>query len=223
MEVLSNSVGRKVTMAVTGLVMVLFVIAHLLGNLTIFAGPDAIDAYAAKLHSLGPILWISELVLAVMLGLHVIFGIVLTLENRAAKPERYAVKNMMKATFAGQTMIWTGLLLLAFIVYHLLQFTLRVTPDIVLGHDAKGRIDVFTMVLSSIRVIPIALVYLAAMVALFLHLYHGIQSIFQTISLTNDKARPQYERYGRLLSVLLLLGYCSIPILILAGFGVFAR
>ena len=223
MEVLSNTVGRKVMMAVTGLFMVLFVVVHLLGNSSIFAGPDGINAYAAKLHGLGPFVWISRLFLGALLALHVIFGILLTLENKAAKPGKYAVKEMAKATFAGETMIWTGLLLLAFIVYHLLQFTARVTPDIVLGNDAKGRVDVFTMVVSSFRVIPISLVYLAAMVALFLHLSHGIQSIFQTIGLTNDKALLQYERYGTLLAVLFLLGYCSIPVLILAGFGIFSR
>jgi succinate dehydrogenase / fumarate reductase cytochrome b subunit len=223
MEVLSNTVGKKVTMAVTGLFMVLFVVVHLLGNSSIFAGPDGINAYAAKLHGLGPVVWISRLVLGALLVLHVIVGILLTLENRAAKPGKYAVQKLAKATFASKTMIWTGLLLLSFIVYHLLQFTARVTPDIVLGHDAQGRVDVFTMVVSSFRVAPIALVYVAAMVTLFLHLYHGIQSTFQTIGLTNDKALPQYERYGKLLSVLFLLGYSSIPVLVLAGFGVFAR
>jgi succinate dehydrogenase / fumarate reductase cytochrome b subunit len=223
MEVLSNTVGRKVTMAVTGLLMVLFVVVHLLGNSSIFAGPGGINAYAAKLHSLGPVVWIFRVVLGALLGLHVIVGVLLTLENWAAKPGKYAVKKMAKATFASETMIWTGLLLLFFIVYHLLQFTARVTPDVVLGHDTQGRVDVFTMVVSSFRIVPIALVYVAAMVTLFLHLSHGIQSIFQTIGLTNDKALPQYERYGKLLSVLFLLGYSSIPILVLVGFGVFAR
>jgi succinate dehydrogenase / fumarate reductase, cytochrome b subunit len=223
MQLLSNTVGRKVLMAVTGLFMVLFVVVHLLGNSSIFAGPDGINAYAAKLHGLGPFVWISRLFLGAMLAFHVVLGVLLTLENNAANPARYAVKKMAKATFASETMIWTGLLLLSFIVYHLLQFTARVTPDIVLGNDAKGRVDVFTMVVSSLRVTPISLAYLAAMVTLFLHLSHGIQSIFQTIGLTNDKALPQYERYGKLLSVLFLLGYSSIPVLILAGFGIFAR
>ena len=223
MQLLSNTVGRKVLMAATGLFMVLFVVVHLLGNSSIFAGPDGINAYAAKLHGLGPFVWVFRIVMGVLLAVHVLFGVLLTLENRAANPGKYAVKKMLKATFASETMIWTGLLLLGFIVYHLLQFTARVTPDIVLGNDAKGRVDVFTMVVSSFRLTPISLVYIAAMVVLFLHLSHGIQSIFQSIGLSNDKALPQYERYGKLLSVLFLLGYCSIPLLILAGFGIFAR
>ena len=114
-------------------------------------------------------------------------------------------------------MIWTGLLLLAFIVYHLLQFTVRVTPDIVLGNDAKNRVDVFTMVFSSFRITPIALLYVAAMVTLFLHLSHGIQSIFQTLGLNNDKTMPQFGALGKVLSALFLVGYSAIPVLILAG------
>jgi len=210
-------------MAATGLFMVLFIVVHLLGNSSIFAGPDGINAYAAKLHGLGPFVWVFRLFMGALLAIHVVFGVLLTLENWAANPGKYAVKKMLKATFASETMIWTGLLLLCFVVYHLLQFTVRITPDIVLGNDAKGRVDVFTMVVSSFRVTPISLVYLAAMVTLFLHLSHGIQSIFQSIGLSNDKALLQYERYGTLLAVLFLLGYCSIPVLILAGFGIFAR
>jgi succinate dehydrogenase / fumarate reductase cytochrome b subunit len=223
MQLLSNTVGKKVLMAVTGLFMVLFVVVHLLGNSSVFAGPDGINAYAEKLHGLGPFVWVFRLFMGAMLAIHVVFGVLLTLENQAANPGKYAVKKMLKATFASETMIWTGVLLLGFIVYHLLQFTVRITPDVVLGNDAKGRFDVFSMMVGSFRRVPITLIYVAAMVALFLHLSHGIQSIFQTVGLSNDKALVQYERYGMLLSVLFLLGYCAIPVLILAGFGIFAR
>jgi len=217
MRLFSDSIGRKAVVAVTGLCMVLFVVVHLLGNSTIFAGPDGINAYAEKLHGLGPFVWAFRLVMLVLLALHVIFAVLLTLENRDANPGKYAVKKMLKASFAGETMIWTGLLLLAFLIYHLLQFTVRITPDIVLGTDAKNRVDVFTMVFSSFRITPIALVYVAAMVTLFLHLSHGIQSIFQTIGLNNDKTMPQFGMLGKLLSALFLVGYSAIPVLILAG------
>jgi len=217
MRLFSTSIGRKAVLAVTGTFMLLFVVVHLLGNTTIFAGPDGINAYAEKLHGMGPFVWVSRIFMGAMLCLHVIFAILLTLENRAANPGKYAVKKMLKATFAGETMIWTGLLLLAFIVYHLLQFTVRVTPDIVLGTDAKNRVDVFTMVFSSFRVTPIALVYVAAMVTLFLHLSHGIQSIFQTIGLNNEKTMPQFGAFGKVLSALFFVGFSAIPVLILAG------
>ena len=217
MRLLSDSIGRKAVVAVTGLFMVLFVVVHLLGNTTIFVGPDGINAYAEKLHGLGPFVWAFRIFMGAMLGLHVIFAVLLTLENWAANPSKYAVKKMLKTTFAGETMIWTGLLLLAFLVYHLLQFTVRITPDIVLGTDAKNRVDVFTMVLSSFRNTSIALVYVAAMVTLFLHLSHGIQSIFQTVGLNNDKTMPQFGALGKVLSALFLVGYSAIPVLILAG------
>lgn len=217
MRLFSDSIGRKAVVAVTGLFMLLFVVTHLLGNSTIFAGPDGINAYAEKLRGLGPFVLVFRIFMAAMLCLHVIFAVLLTLENRAANPGKYAVKKMLKATFAGETMIWTGLLLLAFIVYHLLQFTLHITPDVVLGNDAKNRVDVFTMVFSSLRITPIALVYVAAMVTLFLHLSHGIQSIFQTLGLNNEKTMPQFGMLGKLLSALFLVGYSAIPVLILAG------
>ena len=217
MRLFSSSIGRKAVVAVTGLFMVLFIVTHLLGNSTIFAGPDGINAYAEKLQSLGPFVLVFRIFMAAMLVLHVIFAILLTLENREANPGKYAVKKMLKATFASETMIWTGLLLLAFIAYHLLQFTLHITPDIVLGNDAKKRVDVFTMVFSSLRITPIALVYVAAMVTLFLHLSHGIQSIFQTFGLNNEKTLPQFGAFGKVLSALFLVGYSAIPVLILAG------
>ena len=217
MRLFSDSIGRKAVVALTGLFMLLFIVTHLLGNSTIFAGPDGINAYAEKLHGLGPFVLVFRIFMSAMLCLHVIFAVLLTLENRAANPGKYAVKKMLKATFASETMIWTGLLLLAFIAYHLLQFTIRVTPDVVLGNDAKNRFDVFTMVFSSLRITPIALLYVAAMVTLFLHLSHGIQSIFQTFGLNNDKTMPQFGALGKILSALFLVGYSAIPVLILAG------
>ena len=217
MRLLSDSIGRKAVVAVTGLFMVLFIVVHLLGNSTIFAGPDGINAYAEKLHGLGPFVLVFRVFMGAILLVHMVFAVLLTLENRAANPGKYAVKKMLKATFASETMIWTGLLLLAFIVYHLLQFTVRITPDIVLGNDAKNRVDVFTMVVSSFRITPIALVYVAAMVTLFLHLSHGIQSIAQSVGLNNDKTMPQFGALGKVLSVIFLVGYSAIPVLILAG------
>lgn len=217
MRFTTSSVGRKVLMGSTGLIMVLFVIVHLLGNTSIFAGPDGINAYAEKLHGLGPFVWAFRLFMLVMLGIHVLFGILVTLDNWNANPEKYKVKKMLKATFAGETMIWTGALLLAFIVYHLLQFTVRITPDVVLGVDAKGRFDVYSMVTGSFRHAPIAAIYVAAMVTLFLHLSHGIQSIFQTIGWNNEKTLPTYTLIGTVLAVVFLLGYSAIPVLILSG------
>jgi succinate dehydrogenase / fumarate reductase cytochrome b subunit len=221
MRLFSDSIGRKAVMAVTGLLMVLFVVGHLLGNLNIFAGANGINGYAAKLHALAPVVWGTRIVMGVAVVLHVVLAIQITLENSAAKPTSYAVQRRLRATFAGRTMIWTGLLLAGFIGYHLAQFTFRVTPDVVLGQDTQYRFDVFTMVLTSLAIVPIAIVYVAGMVALFLHLTHGIQSTFQTLGLSNAILLPRYGAVGKVLSGIFLAGFGAIPVAIL--FGILAQ
>ncbi|MBI5657643.1 MAG: succinate dehydrogenase cytochrome b subunit [Geobacter sp.] len=217
MQILTSSVGRKILMAITGQLMVLFVVVHLLGNSSIYIGADGINAYAKHLHDLGPLVWVFRLAMLSLLSVHVLFGIQLTLENSAASPQAYAVKNYRKATFASDNMIWTGLLILVFLVYHLMQFTARVTPDIVQGVDTAGRYDVFTMVLTSFQKGGIAFIYVAAMVVLFLHLSHGIQSFFQTVGWNNDKTLPVITKLAKVVAVVFLVGYSSIPVFILTG------
>ncbi len=217
MRLFSDSIGRKAVMAITGLLMILFVVGHLLGNLTIFAGPNGINAYAAKLHEIAPVVWGTRIVMAVSVLLHLILSIQITLENSAAKPDRYAVQKTLRASFAGKTMIWTGVIIAAFVGYHLLQFTFRITPNLVLGEDAQSRFDVYTMVVSSLQGTLTALVYVVAMVSLFLHLSHGIQSAFQTLGLSNGKLLPRWGVLGMVVSGIFLVGFGSIPAVILAG------
>ncbi len=217
MRLLSDSIGRKVVMAVTGLLMVLFVVGHLLGNLSIFAGANGINAYAAKLHEMAPVVWITRVVMLVAVVTHLAISIQITLENAAAKPDKYAVSRPLRATFAGKTMIWTGILIAAFVVYHLLQFTFRVTPDVVTGLDAARRFDVFTMVVTSLERAAIALLYVVAILSLFLHVSHGIQSSFQTLGLTNAFLLPRWGVAGKIVSAVFLVGFGSIPVLVLAG------
>jgi len=161
MQLFTSSVGRKVLMAITGQVMVLFVIVHMLGNSSIFI-PGGINAYAEHLHALPPLVWGFRLVMLVAAGIHILFGIQLSLENRAANPDTYAVKNYRRATMGSLSMLYTGLLLLSFIIYHLLHFTIRATPDIKIGVDSLGRIDVFGMVTNSFSHGIIAFIYIAA-------------------------------------------------------------
>jgi succinate dehydrogenase / fumarate reductase cytochrome b subunit len=217
MRLFSDSIGRKAVMAITGLFMVLFVVGHLLGNLTIFAGPNGLNAYAAKLHELAPVVWGTRIVMLVSVVLHAVLGIQMSTENSAAKPTKYAVDRHLRATFSSKTMIWTGVILAAFIVYHLLHFTFRVTPNLVIGWDELNRFDVYTMVVSSLKSTLIAAIYVVAMVALFLHLSHGIQSTFQTLGLSNSKLLPRYGTLGKVASAIFLIGYGSIPVLILVG------
>ncbi len=213
-----TSLGKKYIMALTGLAMVGFVIVHMIGNLTIFAGPGAINSYAEKLHQLVPLLWSFRLFLLAAFLLHIFVGITLYLENRAAKPDAYACKRSIKTSLPSKTMIWTGLLLGAFVIYHLLHFTFRVTnPDISHMVDAFGRPDVFTMVAQSFGIAPISLAYIFAMIILLLHLYHGIQSFFQSLGLNTEKTLPFIEKAGRALAFLLLLGFASIPVVFVLG------
>jgi succinate dehydrogenase / fumarate reductase cytochrome b subunit len=216
MGLFSDSIGRKVVMAISGLLMVLFVIGHLAGNLSIFAGPDGLNSYAQHLHELAPVVWATRVVMGAAVILHLIIAIQVTTENSAAKPTRYAVSRSLRATFASKTMIWTGVLIGGFIVYHLLHFTFRITPGLVLGNDGD-RFDVYSMVVGALGNTLTGLVYIAAMVSLFLHLSHGIQSAFQSLGLSNGKLLPKYSVAGTVASVIFLVGFGSIPAVILVG------
>lgn len=217
MRLFSDSIGRKVVMAISGLLMVLFVIGHLLGNLSIFAGPNGINAYAYHLHELAPLVWGTRVVMGAAVLLHLFLSIQVTLENSAAKPDRYAVQNSLRATFASKNMIWTGAIIGVFILYHLLQFTFRVTPGLALGFDYMNRFDVYTMVVKGLGHAFTGLVYIAAMISLFFHLSHGIQSMFQTLGLSNAFLQPRWGALGKVLSVIFLVGFGSIPAVILVG------
>ena len=219
MEFLNTSIGRKIVMAVTGCSMVLFAIVHLLGNSSIFAGASGINAYAQHLHSMPlPIIMAFRLVLLAILLVHVIFGIQLTIENRVATTRPYAVKVSRKATFASENMIWTGLLLLAFIIYHILHFTMRVTPGLTLTNDAAGHFNVFAMVASSFSSFAGFAIYAVAMVLLSLHLSHGIQSFFQTMGWSTDSTQPVITKAGVLVALVLFVGFVAIPASIFLGF-----
>jgi succinate dehydrogenase / fumarate reductase cytochrome b subunit len=213
MRLFSDSIGRKVLMAVTGLLMVLFVVGHLLGNLTIFAGPNGINAYAQHLHDLAPVVWGTRIVMGIAVLVHLYLSITITLENSAAKPDKYAVMDQRRATFMSRNMIWTGVIIGAFITYHLFHFTIGVHPP----PDALGRNDVFGMVVAALGQAATAAVYLVAMISLFLHLSHGIQSVFQTLGLANAMLLPRYGTTGKVLSSLFLIGFGAIPVLIFIG------
>ncbi|MGC2061354.1 MAG: succinate dehydrogenase cytochrome b subunit [Thermodesulfovibrionales bacterium] len=212
--------GRKMVMSVTGLSMLAFVLMHLLGNTTLYYGPEGINAYAAALHRFGALVWAFRLAMLTFLLLHVFCGIQLTLENKAAKPRAYAVKEDRAATFAGRSMIWSGLLIGGFILFHLLHFTFQIiSPGIsALTHpDSMGRPDVFTMVVLSFRRLFISLLYLGAMVVLGLHLMHSIQSAVQTLGLNNGKTLPNVMKAGAFAAILIFLGYAAFPIVVFTG------
>ncbi len=219
-KIFSNPVGRKIMMALTGMLLVGFVAIHLLGNLSTFAGSAALNAYAAKLASLGPLVWVFRLGLLAIFGLHIYLGIQLTMENRAAKPEGYAVDKTLRTSFAAKTMIYTGLVILAFAVYHLFHFTLQtISPEFAAkaNLDASGIPDVFSMVVQGFQQFGTSAIYVVAMVTLLLHLTHGIASSFQSLGLNNGKTLPGIEKLGKGAAALFFLGYVSIPVLIFVG------
>lgn len=205
-------------MALTGQVMILFVLAHMLGNWTIFFG--SLNAYASRLQSLMPILWIFRFVMLAVLLVHVYLAIQITLENWRANPDGYAVKTSLRATFASRTMIWTGLLILAYLIYHVLHFAFQVIdPGIaaVANMDAAGNPDVHGMVVRGLGDFIVAFAYVFSMAAVLLHLWHGIQSGFQSLGLNNEQFEPAVTRTGMAASIIIFLGYASIPVAVIFG------
>jgi len=218
LPLLASSIGRKWVVALTGIVLVLFVCGHLLGNLSIFLGPDAINSYAHFLQGLGEILWAIRLFLLACVVLHIWFTITLWHENMRARPEKYAVKNNLETTVYARLMRLSGLVVLAFILFHLAEFTWQAfTPEYKTWHDAQGRHDVYRMIIAGFSNPFVTGFYILAIGLLAMHLSHGIASLFQTLGLTTAKMRPIFERGGRTIAWLLFAGYISIPLAVFFG------
>ncbi len=216
----TSTVGRKLVMAVTGQFMIFYVVAHVLGNYTIFAG--VINAYAAGLRHwpFTIVLWSSRTLLFLSVVFHTYYGIVLKLENRRSKPETYAVTRYRSASFAGRTMVWSGLVIALFLLFHLLHFTLQVINPSLAAHahrDNLGRPDVLAMVVKSFHQAGLAALYMIGVLGLGLHLYHGIESAIQTEGLNNERSLPIVVRIGMAIAVLLFLMYAAIPVTIWTG------
>jgi succinate dehydrogenase / fumarate reductase cytochrome b subunit len=208
----------KMIMAVSGLLLVLFAIAHMAGNLQVFLGRDQINAYARGLRDLGPLLWIARAGLIVLVLIHIAAAISLTRANRAARPVPYAYYRPVVTSYAARTMFWSGLIIAAFVVYHLLHFTLHQTnPGFATLHDPYGRHDVYTMVVKGFSVTWVVAAYAVAVGLLCAHLWHGVPSFFQSLGLNHPKYNGLIDKLGPLVAVLLFVGYVSVPIGVLAG------
>jgi succinate dehydrogenase / fumarate reductase, cytochrome b subunit len=213
---LFTSIGKKTVVAVTGIALVAFVIGHLLGNFTVFLGPDVLNAYGAKLQSLGPILWIIRAALLAILVAHIYFTMLLWKENHAARPQKYIASNPIGTTVFARTMRLSGIIVLAFIVFHLAHFTVRIVdPSYSKMYtllDGQPVHDVYKMVVAGFSSGPVVLIYVVGLFLLTFHLSHGIGSLFQTLGITNRRIRHTYELAGRTLAWALYIGYISIPI-----------
>ncbi len=205
-------------MAVSGGALVAFIIGHLLGNLKIFLGPESLNSYSAFLKNLGEILWVARIGLLVMVAIHIWTAVSLTLENRAARPQGYAHKDYIEASYASRTMHVSGIILFAYIVYHLMHFTfLTVHPEF--GHftDAQGRHDVYRMVVSSFQQPSIAAMYIIANLLLGQHLSHGLYSMFQSLGFVHEGSHPKLRAAACVAGYGIFLAYAAIPFSVWMG------
>jgi succinate dehydrogenase / fumarate reductase cytochrome b subunit len=209
----ASTIGRKAVMAVTGVILFGFVLGHLTGNLTLYLGPEAINGYGAFLRKFlhGAGLWIVRGALLVSAILHVWAATTLTLDSWAARPRRYRMWEPKDSTYASRTMRWGGVILFLFIVFHILHLTLgRMHPDFRAS-------DVYHNVVAGFQVWPVSAFYLLAMVFLALHLDHGVWSLLQTLGLSHPRYQRWARRAARAFAIVVVLGNCSFPIAVLAG------
>jgi succinate dehydrogenase / fumarate reductase cytochrome b subunit len=234
-----TTLGAKYVMALTGFGLVGFVLAHMIGNLLLFAGPDALNTYAEGLKAHPTFLWSARTGLLFIFLLHLFLAFRLWEMNRAARPTRYVYEDTVKATWASRHMMLTGLVLLAFIVYHLAHFTFGVVAQAEVRDPATGQLvrknyldlrevheskegrserhNVYQMVVAGFSNPWITLTYLAAQVFLCLHLWHGGSSWFQSLGLNHPQYNPVIRNVGPVVALVVLLGNCAMPLAVLAG------
>jgi len=214
---LKSSIGRKIIVALTGLALVLFLAGHLSGNLLIFAGEEAFNDYAEFLHTFlhGMGVWIARIGLLACFVIHILFTILLVKENKAARP-KYAHEATVQASGSSRIMIWSGLTILAFVIFHVLHFTVRTDSELA----ALGETSPWKMVILGFQNPLVVIFYLIAMTLLCSHLSHGVSSIFQTLGLRSKKTAGPIKFIAKAYAIVIYLGFISIPLAIfLFGFG----
>jgi succinate dehydrogenase / fumarate reductase cytochrome b subunit len=217
----STSIGKKAVMAITGLILVLFVIGHMAGNLKVYQGEEKFNAYAAWLREVGSpafgheqILWMARLVLLAAVALHITAAAQLTRASHAARPVPYRRRAYLEAGYAARTMRWGGVILALFVVYHLLHLTFGVVGH---GPGQFQPLSVYRNVVNGFRVWYVSAFYVVAMVALGLHLYHGLWSMFQTLGVDDIRASGLYRGVAGVVALAVLVGNISVPVAVLAG------
>jgi succinate dehydrogenase / fumarate reductase cytochrome b subunit len=208
-----STIGRKVVMAVTGAILFGFVLVHMLGNLQVYLGPEAMNGYGAflrqVLHGMG--LWIARAILLVAVVLHIWSATSLTLESRRARPVGYRQQKWKESTYASRTMRWSGVILLLFVIYHLLHFTTgTVHPSFIEG-------DVYHNFVAGFRSVPVSVFYIFAMVALGLHLRHGLWSMCQTLGVSHPRTIRAAHAGAWIFAAIIVIGNISFPLAVLAG------
>jgi succinate dehydrogenase / fumarate reductase cytochrome b subunit len=220
-RVWKSSIGRKYIVALTGLALVLFLAGHLTGNLLVFAGREAFNDYAEFLHNAlhGAGVWIARIGLLGAVALHIAATVSLTAENKAARTA-YANESTIQASKSSRIMIWSGITILAFVIYHLMHFTLRLGNTYGSYRDELGRHDAWKMVIDGFSVWYVSAFYIVAMTLLCSHLSHGVQAMFQTLGWRSKKSAPLLNLISRGYAVGIWVGFVSIPVAInFFGFG----
>jgi succinate dehydrogenase / fumarate reductase, cytochrome b subunit len=205
------SIGKKAIMAVTGVILFGYILGHMLGNLQIFAGPERINAYARFLHSQPALLWGVRLLLLASVILHILSSVQLWLLKRRARPIAYYKKDDVPASYAARTMMWSGPIIGAFVVFHILHLT---AGTVGLGYR---ELEVYNNVVQGFRHPEVAIAYIIAMTLLCLHLYHGLWSMFQSVGINHPRYTPLLKRGAALFAWVVALGFISVPVSVLAG------
>lgn len=227
----TTTVGRKAITAITGFLLTGFVVVHLIGNLKVLAGQDAINGYAHFLKDLGPLLWVARGGLLTLFAVHIYLALTLALKSRAARSVPYQNPVTIQASPASLTMPWTGLAILAFALFHLAHFTFGwigttvaynrqgalVEANYLSLLDAQGRPDVYSMVVAGFREPLVAGMYVVAMALLFVHLSHGIASAFQTLGLNTPRLQPFVTRLSQGLAFVIAAGNIGIVVAVWTG------
>ena len=216
-----STIGKKIIMAVTGLMLVGFVIVHMAGNLQMFIGPAKMNGYAAFLKSTGELLWVARLGLLAALVLHVLMAWQLTQIKTKARPVGYERRDPQVSTLASRTMRWGGVLLLVFIVFHILHFTTGTVFPMASRPDAMypefSEANVYGNVISAFRNPLVSAFYVVAMLFLMLHLFHGAWASVRTLGLSKPSRHPLHRRISTAIALVVWLGFTAIPVAVLLG------
>jgi len=201
--------GKKAVMAVSGIVLAGFVLGHLAGNLQIFLGPDQFNGYARTLRHLPELIWPVRVLLLVMVLLHIWSSLQLAVLKSEARPIGYVRHQPAGSSYASRTMYWSGPIIFAFVVYHLMQFTFGV------GGTPYNEFDAYGNVINGFKVPAVSIFYIIAMALLCLHLRHGLWSLFQTLGFYHPRHTPRIKRLASLISLFIFFGFISIPIAVM--------
>jgi len=206
-----STIGKKAVMALTGLVLFGFLIAHMLGNLQIFLGPAVMNHYAETLHGNPAVLWTVRTVLLISVVLHIWSSVQLSLIKKEARPIAYVKYKPVQSSWASRTMMLSGPIIAAFVVFHLLHLTTgTIHPQFVPLHAYENLVNGFL-------VVPFALVYIAVMVFIGFHLSHGAWSMFQSVGFSHPRYTPVIRRLAAVVAWVLIAGFISVPVAVLAG------